>query len=62
VPTRETTLKDEDVFGADELFLTSTTREIVPIVTVNDRTIANGAPGPITQRLLSEFRQKVAAG
>jgi len=58
---RETTLHDADLFGADEMFLTSTTREIVPIVTVNDSQIGDGVPGTVTRRLLDEFRRQVAA-
>jgi branched-chain amino acid aminotransferase len=61
VAVRETTLHDEDLFGADEMFLTSTTREIVPIVMVNDSRIGDGLPGPVTRRLLAEFRRQVAA-
>jgi branched-chain amino acid aminotransferase len=59
VAVREQTLNDSDLFGADEMFLTSTTRELVPIVTVNDRAIGAGAPGPVTQKLLAEFRKRV---
>lgn len=59
VDVRETTLVDDDLWSADEMFLTSTTREIVPIVRVNDRTIAGGTPGPITKKLLAEFRRQV---
>jgi branched-chain amino acid aminotransferase len=58
VPVREQTLKDEDLFGGDEAFLTSTTREVVPIVRVDDRTIGSGAPGPVTKKLLEAFRRK----
>jgi branched-chain amino acid aminotransferase len=58
VPVREQVLRDEDLLGADEAFLTSTTREIVPIVRVDERTIGTGAPGPVTLRLLAEFRRK----
>jgi branched-chain amino acid aminotransferase len=57
VPVREAVLKDEDLFGADEAFLTSTTREIVPIVQVDDRKIGSGTPGPITRTLLEAFRE-----
>jgi branched-chain amino acid aminotransferase len=57
VEVREQVLRDEDLFGADEAFLTSTTREAVPIVTVNDRAIGNGRPGPITWKLLNGFRR-----
>jgi branched-chain amino acid aminotransferase len=60
VQVRECTLTDADLFGADEMFLTSTTRELVPIVRVSDRTIGNGVPGPVTKTLLAEFRRRVA--
>ena len=59
VPVREATLRDADLFGADEVFLTGTTREIMPIVDVDDRPIGSGIPGPITKKLLAEFRQRV---
>jgi branched-chain amino acid aminotransferase len=58
VPVREQVLRDEDLFGADEAFLTSTTREAVPIVTVDDRTIGTGRPGPVTKKLLEGFRKR----
>ncbi len=57
IAVRERTLKDADLFGADEAFLTSTTREAIPIVTVNDRTIGTGTPGPVTLELLAAFRR-----
>jgi branched-chain amino acid aminotransferase len=58
IPVREQTLGDQDLFGADEAFLTSTTREIVPITRVDDRVIGNGHPGPVTRALLAEFRRQ----
>ncbi len=58
IPVREQVLHDEDVFGADEAFLTSTTRELVPIVQVNDHKIGAGVPGPIAKALLAAFRKK----
>jgi len=61
IPVREAVLRDEDLFGADEAFLTSTTREIVPIVQVDDRAIGSGAPGPITRGLLDGYRKKAQA-
>jgi branched-chain amino acid aminotransferase len=61
VPVRETVLRDADLFGADESFLTSTTRELVPIVRVDDRPIGAGKPGPITLALLEGFRRKAQA-
>ena len=51
VDVREAVLRDDDLFGADEAFLTGTTRGVVPIVTVDDRTIGSGRPGPVTMKL-----------
>jgi branched-chain amino acid aminotransferase len=62
VAVREATLRDDDVYGADEAFLTSTTREILPITTAGDRSIGDGAPGPITRQLLAGYRQAAANG
>jgi branched-chain amino acid aminotransferase len=59
LPTEETTLHDEELLEADEVFLTSSTREIVPVVRVDHTTIAEGIPGPITKMLMSAFRARV---
>jgi branched-chain amino acid aminotransferase len=61
VPIVEATLHDEDLLRADEAFLTSTTREVVPIVRVDDREIGTGRPGPVTRVLLDAFRRKADA-
>jgi len=61
VDVREQVLRDSDLFSADEAFLTSTTREAVPIVTVDDRPIGSGRPGPITRKLLDGFRRLALA-
>jgi len=61
ISVREQVLRDNDLFGADEAFLTSTTREVVPIVTVDDRKIGPGTPGPITRALLDGFRKQADA-
>jgi branched-chain amino acid aminotransferase len=58
VPARHAVLRDDDLFGADEAFLTSTTREVVPIVDVDGRPIADGRPGPLTKRLLEVYRDR----
>lgn len=57
----EAVLKDQDLFGADEAFFTSTTKEIVPIVVVDDKTIGDGRVGPVTTRLLAEYRRAAGA-
>ncbi len=61
VVVREQVLRDEDLFAADECFLTSTTKEAVPIVQVDNRRIGSGAPGPVTKTLLDGFRTRAWA-
>ncbi len=56
IPRREQTLVPEDLLSADEAFLTSTTREVVPIRTVDGRPLGRVQPGPVTQRILESFR------
>jgi branched-subunit amino acid aminotransferase/4-amino-4-deoxychorismate lyase len=50
-------LKDADLFRADEAFFTSTTKAIVPVVQVDERKIGDGRVGPVTERLLAEYRR-----
>ena len=57
VPIKETELTRYDVFVADECFLTGTGAEMVGVVKVDSRVIADGKPGPMTQALLEKFRQ-----
>jgi branched-chain amino acid aminotransferase len=61
IPVREAVLRDQDLFDADESFLTSTTREVVPIVKVDDRIIGAGKPGPVTLALLEGYRKRAQA-
>lgn len=58
---RETQIKKKDIHSFDECFLTSTFAEIVPVVKINKRKIGDGHPGPITKRLMHEFK-KYASG
>ena len=55
----EATLRDADLLGAAESFITSSTREIVPVVTVDDTVIGSGRPGAMTARLRAAFAAKV---
>ena len=57
--TEETTLHDADLLEAEEAFITSSTREIVPVVRVDHTTIADGKPGVVTRKLIEAFRARV---
>jgi branched-chain amino acid aminotransferase len=52
---REVPLTKHDVYIADEMFLTGTAAEVVPVVKVDSRQIGDGRPGPITRDLLERF-------
>ncbi|SFH06766.1 aminotransferase class IV [Pontibacter chinhatensis] len=53
----EGTVTLEDVYGAKEVFLTSTTKRIVPIVQVDEQVIGTGKPGDVTLSLLQDLVQ-----
>ncbi|HEY6357455.1 MAG TPA: aminotransferase class IV [Vicinamibacterales bacterium] len=59
VVARETPITPAELLAADEVFVTGTTREVTPVVHVDDTRIAQGQPGRLTQHLLSAFRDRV---
>ena len=59
IPARQERLTPDDLREADEAFITGTTREVTPVVRVDDLTIAGGVPGAISKQLLAEFRERV---
>lgn len=48
------------IFTADEAFFTGTAMEVVPIREVNKRVIGSGKPGPVTKKLMAEFKKVIA--
>lgn len=48
----------EELYGAEEVFLTGTVTEVLPIVTIDGKRIADGRVGPFTKRLADALRQK----
>jgi len=55
VEVREVPLTKHDVYIADEVFLTGSAAEVIPVVKVDSRSIANGKPGPMTLDLSQRF-------
>lgn len=51
----------EELLKADEVFITSTSVEVTPVVQVDDTQIGDGKPGAITSKLIEAYRQEVAA-
>lgn len=52
----------DDLFSAEECFLTSTTRGVVPITRVDDAPIGTGEVGPVTRELMVMYRDASVAG
>ena len=58
IEAREETLYPKDLETADEMFITSTTRELSPVVNVDGRPVGTGKPGAITKRLLERYQAR----
>lgn len=56
--TEETVLKEEDLWSAEEVFITSSTRDVVPVAAIDEHKLA-AAPGPVTARLMRLFQDGV---
>lgn len=57
IPVREQRITSADLYGADEAFITSTVRELVPVVRADGVAVGQGKPGPIVAQLLTAYRQ-----
>ncbi|MBC2742333.1 MAG: D-amino acid aminotransferase [Desulfosarcina sp.] len=52
----------ETLYGADEVFLTGTVTEVLPVVRIDGRSIGDGKVGPITRRIYDLLRKQALAG
>jgi len=55
----QTALSYADLLAADEVFMTSTTKEIVPVVKVDGQVVGGGRPGEYTQDMMERFKAYV---
>jgi len=55
----EVQMRLDDLYSAEECFLTGTAAEIVPVTKIDDRIIGTGQPGPITKLLMASFHKYV---
>ncbi|HMC75611.1 MAG TPA: aminotransferase class IV [Vicinamibacterales bacterium] len=58
IDVREEVLTPKDLATADEMFITSTTRELSPVVNVDGRAVGSGKPGPVTRQLLELYQRR----
>lgn len=59
IPLREEAMTEEELRNVDELFLTGTTTEVLPIVAVDGTPVANRRPGAVTTRLEELYRLEI---
>lgn len=59
LPVKETDLQPHDLLAADEVFLTGTGAELVPVVEIGSQVIGTGHPGPVTRWLMSAYSDVV---
>lgn len=57
ISAHEHVITRHEVYISDECFLTGTAAEIIPVVKVDGRIIGDGKPGPMTMKLLAEFKK-----
>ena len=61
IPIREANLTRHDIYVAHECFLTGTAAEVIAAIELDRRTIGDGKPGGITQKVITAFRELVSS-
>jgi len=61
IPFREADITQQQLFSADEIWLTSSTREISPVIRLDDSVISGGVPGPLWRRMISLYQDYKSA-
>lgn len=57
VPCREEPISEAQLRGADEIWITSSTREILPVTRLDGAMVGDGCPGPLWQRLIGLYQE-----
>ncbi len=57
ITVKQIPLSRHDVYIADEVFLTGSAAEVIPVVEIDSRSIGDGKPGPMTKQMTSKFHQ-----
>ncbi|USK43450.1 D-amino-acid transaminase [Cytobacillus oceanisediminis] len=59
VALEESAFTKDDLLDADEVFMSSTSAEITPIIEIEGKPVGNGSPGPITNKLQNLFEEAI---
>ena len=60
IAVHERRITPQQLYQADECFLTGTAAEVISVTRIDDRKIGDGKAGPVTRKLLASFRQYIA--
>jgi len=58
----ETILTPFDIYACDEVFLTGTAAEVIPMISLDTRQIGCGKPGPVTQVIMAAYKEATKTG
>lgn len=61
IDAQQTDIARSELYVADEIFLTGTAAEVIPVTSIDGKRIGNGTPGAITKRLMRVYRDTVMA-
>lgn len=56
IPCREADITRDMLTGASEVWLTSSTREILPVTEIDEQAVGTGEPGPVWARMMAHYR------
>jgi len=62
VVVREEAVGSDDLYAADEVFLTGTTADVMPVVKIDGRPVGAGRPGPMARRLGALLAERIGVG
>jgi D-alanine transaminase len=56
IPFEARRITRDEVFGADEVILSSATKEVLPVSTIDGKQVGNGKPGPVYRKLYEAYQ------
>jgi D-alanine transaminase len=57
LPIEEVNFSKAELLAAEEIWISSSTKEIMPVVNLNDKPVGNGRPGPLAHKLFGVFQE-----
>jgi branched-chain amino acid aminotransferase len=62
IPFSQQRISPAELRGADEVFITSATRGVLAVTTIDEKPVGPGVPGPVTQRLMALYDELARRG